>query len=79
MARRALTLALDWAFEELELARVEATTTPGNVPAQALARRLGFQREGVMRGRNLERNTRVDLVIFGLLRDDWKRRTAYRV
>jgi ribosomal-protein-alanine N-acetyltransferase len=73
MARRALTLALDWAFEELELARLEAATTRDNTPAQSLARRLGFRQEGMMRQRNLERGERVDLIIFGLLRDEWAR------
>jgi RimJ/RimL family protein N-acetyltransferase len=73
LALRALTLTVDWAFDALELVRLETTTTPDNMPAQSLARRLGFQREGVMRQRNLERGERVDLMIFGLLRDDWAR------
>jgi RimJ/RimL family protein N-acetyltransferase len=37
----------------------------------ALARRLGFTREGVLRKRNVERGRRVDVVWFGVLREEW--------
>jgi [ribosomal protein S5]-alanine N-acetyltransferase len=41
-----LTLALRRAFGPLRLHRVEANIQPGNQPSRALARRLGFRREG---------------------------------
>ncbi|MDX6511982.1 MAG: Acetyltransferase domain, partial [Gaiellaceae bacterium] len=59
-----------WAFAELGLDRIELTTTAANVAAQALAKHLGFTREGVLRGRELERGRRVDIVMYGLLRED---------
>jgi RimJ/RimL family protein N-acetyltransferase len=37
--------------------------------------RLGFTREGLLRSRNLERGRRVDVVWFGILRDEWASRT----
>ena len=37
----------------------------------ALAARLGFTHEGVLRARNVERGRRVDVVWFGLLREEW--------
>jgi RimJ/RimL family protein N-acetyltransferase len=36
-----------------------------------VAAALGFAREGMMRARNLERGERVDVVMFGLLREQW--------
>jgi RimJ/RimL family protein N-acetyltransferase len=72
IASAAVTESLDWAFGALGLARVEMTTTPDNVAVAALAERLGFTREGVLRSRNLERGRRVDVVWFGLLRDEWR-------
>ena len=39
-----MSLLVDWAFEELELERIEITTTPDNAAARALARSLGFER-----------------------------------
>jgi RimJ/RimL family protein N-acetyltransferase len=72
LARAAVRLALRWTFRDLDLERVELTTTPENDAVARLAGRLGFTREGLLRGRNLERGRRVDVVVFGLLRDEWR-------
>jgi ribosomal-protein-alanine N-acetyltransferase len=66
--RAAVSLLVDWAFETLGLDRVEITTTPDNAAARALAARLGFAEEGVMRARNCERGRRVDIVMLARLR-----------
>jgi RimJ/RimL family protein N-acetyltransferase len=71
LGTRAVSCTVSWAFEALDLLRVEMTTTPGNVAVEALARRLGFSREGVLRGRNVERGHRVDIVFFGVLCEEW--------
>jgi RimJ/RimL family protein N-acetyltransferase len=68
---RAVSMAVGWMFGELDLLRVEMTTTPDNRVVPALARRLGFTREGLLRARNIERGQRVDVVWFGLLREEW--------
>ena len=65
-------LVVSWAFEELDLLRVEMTTTPDNAAVFALAERLGFTHEGVLRKRNVERGQRVDVVWFGVLREEWR-------
>ncbi len=67
----AVSLALTWGFGALDLLRVEMTTTPDNLAVRAVARRLGFSQEGVLRARNVERGRRVDVVWFGLLREEW--------
>jgi RimJ/RimL family protein N-acetyltransferase len=64
----AVSLLVEWAFEELQFERIEITTTPDNGPARALATSLGFVEEGVMIGRNLERGRRVDVMILARLR-----------
>jgi len=71
LATRAISLAISWALLEFDLLRIEMTTTPDNVAVHAVARRLGFQREGMLRKRNVERGHRVDVVWFGLLREEW--------
>ncbi len=68
VGRAAVSLLVEWAFSELDLERLEITTTPENTGAQALAEALGFQREGVMIARNLERGQRVDVVLLARLR-----------
>jgi RimJ/RimL family protein N-acetyltransferase len=70
LAAAAVRLVVDWLFDERGLDRVEMTTTPDNARVPALARRLGFTQEGVLRARNLERGRRVDVVWYGLLRDE---------
>ncbi|HZJ42411.1 MAG TPA: GNAT family protein [Pyrinomonadaceae bacterium] len=45
----ALQLILNYAFERLELHRVEANIQPGNVASIALVRRAGFTQEGYSR------------------------------
>ena len=72
VATRAVRLVVSWAFEELDLLRVEMTTTPDNAGVFALAERLGFTHEGVLRKRNVERGQRVDVVWFGVLREEWR-------
>jgi RimJ/RimL family protein N-acetyltransferase len=71
LGSRAVALAVSWAFDQLDLLRVEMTTTPDNEAVFALARRLRFTQEGVLRKRNLERGQRVDVVWFGVLREEW--------
>lgn len=71
---RAVACVIGWAFDVVDLLRVELTTTPDNRAAAATARRLRFTQEGVLRRRNIERAQRVDVVFFGLLREEWERR-----
>jgi len=71
---RAVARAVSWLLEDLALERVELTTTPENAASRELARGLGFTEEGTMRSRNLERGARVDVVFFGLLREEWQAR-----
>lgn len=72
LGSHAVALAVSWALGELDLLRVEMTTTPDNDAVFALARRLGFTHEGVLRKRNVERGVRVDVVWFGVLREEWR-------
>jgi RimJ/RimL family protein N-acetyltransferase len=50
VALGAARLIVDWAFAELGVERLELLTYPGNEASQALAGRLGFTRECLLRG-----------------------------
>jgi [ribosomal protein S5]-alanine N-acetyltransferase len=74
LARRAVGLSLDWVFDSLEFRRVELTTLPENEATVRLAEDLGFRQEGLLRQRNFERGRTLDVLWFGLLREEWKAR-----
>jgi ribosomal-protein-alanine N-acetyltransferase len=70
IAREAVSAVIDQLFAEGQR-RVFADTDPDNTPSLALLERLGFKREGYLRG---EWETHIgvrDSVILGLLNDEW--------
>jgi ribosomal-protein-alanine N-acetyltransferase len=67
---KALVLAL--AFRRLGLLRVSALAHPENVRSLAALERLGFEREGVLRGWHLHRGVPRDVAILRLMRDDFE-------
>ena len=67
---RAVRLLARWAFDVLQLERLEVLAQPGNDRSQALAERVGFTREGVLRSHSLVRGGRKDMVLMSLLRGE---------
>jgi [ribosomal protein S5]-alanine N-acetyltransferase len=67
----AVAAVVQFGFEQMALHRVEATVLTGNIASAVLLRRAGFQLEGVLRGRALQRETFRDMWMFGITRDDW--------
>ena len=66
----ALTSVLAYAFDVLNLRRLEADTDPENSASLALLEKFGFQREGLFRKRWLVGGKWADRVMLGLLRED---------
>jgi RimJ/RimL family protein N-acetyltransferase len=69
---QALQLALDFAFRELNLHRVQLTVFAYNAAAIALYQKLGFQREGTFREFLHRDGQRYDMYLYGLLRREWE-------
>jgi ribosomal-protein-alanine N-acetyltransferase len=65
-------LILHYAFERLGLGRVSAYAHPENARSLVALERIGFTREGVLRGWHVHRGERRDVVILGLLREEWE-------
>ncbi len=64
---------LDEAFTRYGLHRMELRAAAGNERSQAVARRLGFTREGVVRDAEWLYDHYVDHVVFGMLEEEWRR------
>jgi ribosomal-protein-alanine N-acetyltransferase len=71
--REALQTALGYAFEVLDLHRIEADVDPRNQASIKTLERLGFQREGLLRERWQVGDEIQDSLFYGLLRRDWQK------
>jgi RimJ/RimL family protein N-acetyltransferase len=69
-ATRAVRLAVGWAIERWQPARMQLTTTVDNGASHRVAERSGFRREGVLRSWAQNRGRRVDLVMWSRLPGD---------
>jgi RimJ/RimL family protein N-acetyltransferase len=63
---------VDYLFATTPVHRVQAGTETGNVAEQRALERVGFRREGVLRGVGIRAGEWRDGVMYGLVRDDWK-------
>jgi len=63
----ATRLVLEFAFEELNLHRVQATVFNYNRRSMAMFERLGFRREGVYREFIHRDGERYDMILYGIL------------
>ena len=77
LVTRAAAALLDVAFDRLGLHRVMIRAATGNPRSQAVAERLGFTREGVLREQGFVNTGEYhDLVVFGMLDREWPERRA---
>jgi [ribosomal protein S5]-alanine N-acetyltransferase len=76
LASRALVLLIDWGVRDLEMQRIQAVVHPQNARSIALFERLGFQREGLLRGLRPRATGREDRILFAMLADDWPRQAV---
>lgn len=70
----ALEAALDYAFEVLDLNRIEADIDPRNDASAKVLKRLGFAEEGYMRERWIVHGEVCDTTFFGLIKSAWEAR-----
>ncbi|MBA2460492.1 MAG: GNAT family N-acetyltransferase [Actinobacteria bacterium] len=64
---RALRLLCAWAFDERGFERLQLGTFPGNTSSESVAEKVGFQREGLLRGWMVQRGERRDVTMWSLL------------
>jgi ribosomal-protein-alanine N-acetyltransferase len=70
----ALERILQLGFGDMDLYRVEAFVSPYNRPSLAILHRLGFEREGCLRGHFRANGRQNDAWCYALLRPQWASR-----
>ena len=70
VATEALRQLTDWGFDELAMIRLELVIAVHNEPSKAVARRCGYEREGVLRSVHLKQGRREDVEIWSRIAGD---------
>jgi len=70
-ATEAAHAIVGWGFRELELNRVYAHVLDGNLASCRVLDKLGFTPEGVRRQHVRKGRALVDVMLYGVLRDEW--------
>ncbi len=73
---QALQALLGYAFQTLDLNRLEADIDPRNLASAKTLERLGFQKEGHLRERWIVNDEVSDTALYGLLRREWLERSS---
>jgi RimJ/RimL family protein N-acetyltransferase len=71
-ATEAAQALLQWAFDTLELNRVQAETDTRNVASARVLEKLGFMREGMLREDCVVNGDVSDSWVYGLIRREWQ-------
>jgi len=77
-ATEAAQALLEWAFETLDLNRVQAEADTRNVASARVLEKLGFVREGTLREDCIVDGDVSDSWVYGLLRREWRPTTPPR-
>lgn len=68
LMHEALSCAIDWGWEHMDLVRIVAHIHPDNVASQAVVDKLGFEREGLARKMLVWGGVHHDLLVYSLIR-----------
>ena len=72
IATRATRKVVDYAFNDLGLKRVEIRCSTENMPSRAIAERLGFPLEGILRQAYHLNDDLIDVALYSVLASEWK-------
>ncbi len=69
----ALERVLQYSFEDMQMHRVEAQHETDNPASGAVMKKCGMQHEGTLRGRLFNKGRYVDVDLYAILREDYRR------
>jgi RimJ/RimL family protein N-acetyltransferase len=70
----ALNSVLEYCFNDLDIYRIGAITFPTNAASNGLLKKIGFQKEGILKGYLYQHNQHNDACVLSLLKPAWKRK-----
>ena len=68
----AARLLVDYGFKQLNLHRISSTVFSPNKRSLKMHHKVGFTKEGIRKQAFFKNGQFLDLVVFGLLREDWQ-------
>lgn len=68
----AVTILVDYLFLSRDIVRVQAATDIRNIASQRVLEKVGFKKEGVVRKSMFIRVEWRDLLLYSVLREEWK-------
>ncbi|ASK61009.1 GNAT family N-acetyltransferase [Virgibacillus phasianinus] len=71
IATEAIRSVLGYSFREMGLFRMGAITFPDNVSSNNLLEKVGFKKEGILRGYLYQGDKSHDAYVFSMLRSEW--------
>jgi len=71
-ATEALATAVGYAFDSLDLQRIEAEVMPGNLASEKVLAKNGFKREGLLKRSMYWNGKYFDINLFALLQSDYR-------
>lgn len=63
---------LQWAYDAVDLNRVQSEVDTRNIASSRVLEKLGFRREGTLREECIVNGVVSDTWIYGLLKRDWQ-------
>jgi ribosomal-protein-serine acetyltransferase len=73
IATRCTRVLMDYAFNDLNLNRVQINCNVENTKSRAIPERLGFKLEGVQRQVELLNDELKDWAVYAMLKEDWRK------
>ena len=73
---RCVQAVLDYGFQQRKLHRIEISAAVDNAASRRVAQKVGMQQEAILRHQQLLNGQYVDLVLYGILAEEWEAQKA---
>jgi len=75
----AISMLVDYLFLSKDIVRIQARANKLNSASKRVLEKVGFSEEGTMRKSSFSRGKWVGMIVYSILREEWKERARYWV